>query len=126
MKVELWAIGKTSEAYLEAGIEIFSKRLRHYLPFSISLLPDVKLKGAADAAVLKKEEGKAVLAKLAPGDWLVLLDERGQHFSSVEMARWLEKDWARAAAGWCFSSEGLSAFLTRCTSAQTSGFPSLN
>jgi 23S rRNA (pseudouridine1915-N3)-methyltransferase len=91
MKVELWAIGKTSETYLEAGIEIFSKRLGHYLPFNMILLPDIKLKGAADPAALKKEEGKAVLAKLAPGDWLVLLDERGQHFSSVEMARWLEK-----------------------------------
>lgn len=90
MKVELWAIGKTNEAYLETGIEIFSKRLGHYLPFSMSLLPDIKAK-VSDIAILKKEEGRGVLAKIAPGDWLVLLDERGQQFSSPEMSRWLEK-----------------------------------
>ena len=90
MKIELWAIGKTSEKYLEVGIEIFEKRLKNYLPFTFTVLPDVKLK-TADNARLKQEEGKMLLAKLAPDDFLVLLDERGQAFTSVELARWLER-----------------------------------
>lgn len=90
MKVELWAIGKTSEKYLEAGIEIFEKRLKNYLPFSWTILPDVKLK-TTDGAKLKQEEGKMLLAKIAPDDYLVLLDERGQAFTSVELSRWLER-----------------------------------
>lgn len=90
MKIELWAIGKTSEKYLEAGIEIFEKRLKNYLPFSWTILPDVKLK-TTDGALLKKEEAKLVLAKLQPDDYLVLLDEAGKQWSSTEMAFWLER-----------------------------------
>jgi len=90
MKVELWAIGKTSEKYLEAGIGIFEKRLKNYLPFSWTILPDVKLK-TTDGTKLKQEEGKMLLAKIAPDDYLVLLDERGQAFTSVELSRWLER-----------------------------------
>lgn len=90
MKVEVWAIGKTSEAYLETGCAIFEKRLKNYLPFVWTVLPDVRLK-TADSALLKREEAKTVLAKLGPDDGLVLLDERGQDFTSVELAHWLDK-----------------------------------
>lgn len=90
MKVELWAIGKTSEAYLETGIAIFEKRLKNYLPFALHILPDVKLK-TTDGKLLSKEEGKMVLSKLNPDDYLVLLDERGQQFSSVELSHWMER-----------------------------------
>ncbi len=90
MKIELWAIGKTNEKYLEAGIEIFEKRLKNYLPFSLIVLPDVKAK-TIDGQHLKKEEGKLILSKLAPDDWLVLLDEHGQEFTSMELSRWLER-----------------------------------
>lgn len=90
MKVELWAIGKTNEKYLEEGISIFEKRLKNYLPFSFQVLPDVKQK-TADGAQLKKKEGETVLSKLNPDDYLVLLDEKGREFSSVELAQWIEK-----------------------------------
>lgn len=90
MKVEVWAIGKTSEAYLETGCAIFEKRLKNYLPFAWTILPDVRLK-TTDGQLLKKEEAKLVLSKLAPDDGLVLLDEQGQTFTSVELAQWLDK-----------------------------------
>lgn len=90
MKIELWAIGKTSEPYLETGIAIFEKRLKNYLPFALHILPDVKLK-TTDGKALKKEEGKMILAKLNPDDYLVLLDERGATLSSVELAQWIER-----------------------------------
>ena len=89
MKIELWAIGKTAEPYLAMGLEIFEKRLQHYLPFQTVVLPDVKTK-TADAALLKKEEGKMLLHKLAPDDYLVLLDEQGRQYTSVGLAQWLE------------------------------------
>ncbi len=90
MKIELWAIGKTNEKYLEAGIAIFEKRLRNYLPFTFVLFPDVKTK-FADPTLLKAEEGKALLAKLSPEDYLVLLDENGLEFTSTGLATWLER-----------------------------------
>ncbi len=90
MKVELWAIGKTSEKYLDAGIEIFEKRLKNYLPFTFTILADVKLK-TTDGVRLKQEEGKMILAKIAPDDYLVLLDERGRENTSGGLADWMER-----------------------------------
>lgn len=90
MKVEAWAIGKTAEPYIETGIAIFEKRLKNYLPFTWAALPGAKIK-TADGAVLKQEEGKIILSKIAPEDFLVLLDENGKHFSSTELAQWLEQ-----------------------------------
>ena len=90
MKVEAWAIGKTAEPYLETGIGIFEKRLKNYLPFTWTELPGVKIK-TTDGAILKQEEGKMILSKIAPDDFLVLLDENGKQFSSIELAQWLEQ-----------------------------------
>lgn len=90
MKVEVWAIGKTSENYLETGIAIFEKRLKNYLPFQWLVLPGVKTK-TTDGQLLRQEEGKLVLSKLNDEDFLVLLDERGKHFSSVELATWMQQ-----------------------------------
>lgn len=89
MRVEVWAIGKTSEAYLETGIQIFEKRLGHYLPFAWVVLPPPKLK-TTDGQVMRSEEGKIILSRLQPDDYLVLLDERGKTFSSMELSRWME------------------------------------
>jgi 23S rRNA (pseudouridine1915-N3)-methyltransferase len=90
MKVEAWAIGKTTEPYLETGIGIFEKRLKNYLPFTWTVLPNAKIKTTA-GALLKQEEAKMVLSKLNPDDYLVLLDENGRQFSSVELSRWMEQ-----------------------------------
>ena len=90
MKIEVWAIGKTSEAYLETGIAIFEKRLKNYLPFQLIILPNAKLK-TTDALLTKQEEAKIVLSKLNAEDYLILLDEHGKHFSSLELARRMEQ-----------------------------------
>jgi 23S rRNA (pseudouridine1915-N3)-methyltransferase len=90
MKIEVWAIGKTSEPYLETGIAIFEKRLKNYLPFQLFILPNIKIK-TTDAQLTKQEEAKLVLAKLNPDDYLILLDERGKQFSSTELAHRMEQ-----------------------------------
>jgi len=90
MKVEAWAIGKTTEPYLETGIGIFFFFVKNYLPFTWTVLPNAKIKTTA-GALLKQEEAKMVLSKLNPDDYLVLLDENGRQFSSVELSRWMEQ-----------------------------------
>lgn len=90
MYVEAWAIGKTSESWIETGAAVFEKRLKNYLPFAWTILPAAKLK-TTDGNQLKQEEGKIVLARLHPDDFLVLLDEHGKEYSSVELAHWIEQ-----------------------------------
>ncbi|MCS7036863.1 MAG: 23S rRNA (pseudouridine(1915)-N(3))-methyltransferase RlmH [Saprospiraceae bacterium] len=90
MKVEVWAIGKTTEAYLQTGLSLYEKRLSHYLPFTWQTLPAHKGKNN-DPQNLKQQEGQTVLEKLRPDDYLVLLDERGQQLTSLELAQWLQQ-----------------------------------
>lgn len=91
MKVRFFMIGKTAEPYLEEGMAIYEKRLPHYLPFQSEVLPDIKNARNMDEQSLKQKEGEAVLKRLDPRDFLVLLDEKGRSFRSVQFAAQLEK-----------------------------------
>lgn len=86
MKTELWAIGKTGERYLEEGMELYCKRLGHYLKFGMEIIPDIRKAGKLSPEQLKEKEGKAVLQRLRAGDFLVLLDEAGKQYTSESFA----------------------------------------
>ena len=91
MKVEFWVIGKTSESYLNKGIDIYSKRLNHYLKFEMLVIPDVKNPKNLNSEQLKSKEGELILKKLKNEDYLILLDEKGKEFTSVQFSKKLEK-----------------------------------
>lgn len=91
MKIKLIAIGKTDEKFLEEGIEKYLKRLKHYHQVEFLIIPDVKGGGKLSAENLKEAEGKLILQKVAEGDHLILLDDKGKHFSSPEFADFLQK-----------------------------------
>jgi 23S rRNA (pseudouridine1915-N3)-methyltransferase len=91
MKIELWLVGKTSFAYLKEGMEIYQKRLKHYIPFDVNIIPDIKKAKNLSSNQLKQKEGEAILSKLKKEDFLILLDERGKHLTSVEFARFMEQ-----------------------------------
>jgi 23S rRNA (pseudouridine1915-N3)-methyltransferase len=95
MKVHVYYIGKTSEAYLREGEAVYTKRLKHYLPVTFEVLPDVKGAGKMKADQLKEKEGELVLARLQSTDGLILLDEGGKQFGSVDFAHWLDKQLQR-------------------------------
>lgn len=91
MKLKFWMIGKTAEAYLEEGMAIYEKRLPHYLPFQSEVIPDIRQAKNLDSETLKIKEGESILKKLDKRDFLVLLDEHGKSFRSVEFASQLER-----------------------------------
>lgn len=91
MKIELWAIGKTNEKYLEEGIAIYLKRLKHYLNFELIIIPDIKQAGNLNATQLKNKEGETILARLKNEDFLMLLDEKGDVHTSEAFATFLEQ-----------------------------------
>lgn len=91
MRVEFWAIGKTSFPYLKEGVDIYEKRLKHYLSYSSSILPDVKNAKNLSPDQLKVKEGQIVLKNIADGDFLVILDEKGKSYTSEQFSVFLEK-----------------------------------
>lgn len=91
MKIEFWVIGKTNESYLEEGISIYLQRLRHYVPFEMITLPDVKNAGKLSGDLLKNKEGEILLNRLKKEDLLLLLDEKGKSYTSEAFAKFLEQ-----------------------------------
>ena len=91
MKIEFWAIGKTNETYLKEGMAIFEKRIQRYLKLASVLITDVKNAKNLKPKQVKQKEGEKILDKLQKGDFLVLLDEKGKHFTSVKFAKFIEQ-----------------------------------
>lgn len=91
MKILLLAIGKTDSPELQSLIANYSKRIGHYLPFELKILPDVRRSGKTSQEQQKEAEGRAVLGELQTGDRLVLFDERGRALTSVDFAHHLEQ-----------------------------------
>lgn len=99
MKISLYIIGKTTAAYLREGIDIYLKRLSHYVPFEIRQIPDVKVTKGMTEAVQKGKEGELFLEQIRQADHVVLLDERGKEMTSREFATFIDKRMASAGAG---------------------------
>ncbi|MBI9061745.1 MAG: 23S rRNA (pseudouridine(1915)-N(3))-methyltransferase RlmH [Marinilabiliaceae bacterium] len=91
MKILLVVIGKTDEQYLQSGIEIFTKRLKHYIPFELKIIPDLKKTKNLSSEQQKNMEGELLLQVFQPGDQIALLDEKGKEFSSVRFSDFIEK-----------------------------------
>ena len=91
MKIVFLVIGKTDESYLDTGILKYIKRLEHYVPFEMKIIPDIKNRKTLTEEQQKKAEGELILSNVNTGDDLVLLDENGKTFSSVAFSQWIEK-----------------------------------
>jgi 23S rRNA (pseudouridine1915-N3)-methyltransferase len=90
MRITLILVGKTTEEYIKEGISIYENRLKHYIPFEIKIIPDVKLSKNSSHEQLKTAEGVAILKSLKDGDVLYLLDEKGKEFTSTNFSKFLE------------------------------------
>lgn len=90
MKTELILVGKTNDKHFQAGIGDYCQRIGHYMPFSITVIPELKNTKSLSFQQQKEREGEMILAKLQSSDHVVLLDEHGKDFRSVEFARWIE------------------------------------
>lgn len=91
MEIALIVIGKTNTKYLVEGIEEYLKRLRHYIPYSIQILPDIKNTKKLTSDQQKDAEAKIILESLKAGDYVVLLDERGKEFTSMQFSEYLQR-----------------------------------
>ncbi len=97
MKIVLAVVGKTTNGYLRQGIDEYTSRLSHYIPFSIEYIDDVKNTRNLSEQQQKTAEGKSILAMLDKGDYVVLLDEHGKEFTSVQFSKHIEKRMASGA-----------------------------
>lgn len=91
MKVVLAVVGKISGGYLQKGIDDYCSRLRHYVPFEIQYVADARNTRSLSQDQQKAAEGRNILSSLEAGDYVVLLDEHGRQYTSMEFAKYLER-----------------------------------
>jgi 23S rRNA (pseudouridine1915-N3)-methyltransferase len=91
VKIRLTVVGRTTQDFVEHGVQEFAGRLKHYIPFELQVIPDLRNAKNLSQEQIKEKEGELILQNIRPGDSLVLLDERGSGRTSLEFASWLER-----------------------------------
>lgn len=89
MRITLIENGKTKDPFIREGVELFRQRVVHYIPFRIDTLPDLKNSRNMSMKEVQEKEGKLILSRLKTGDFMILLDERGQEYNSISFAEYL-------------------------------------
>lgn len=91
MNIELIVVGKTDSKEVTSLVDMYTKRINFYNRFNITYIPDIRNSKNLSEAQQKTAEGEAILRLLDESDRVVLLDEKGAEFRSVEYADWLQK-----------------------------------
>jgi len=76
---------------MREGVAEYVKRLSFYIPFEMKVIPDIKNRSSLSEELQKEKEGQLILNQVSSGDFMILLDEHGTEFSSVEFSKWIEK-----------------------------------
>lgn len=110
MTVTLLTVGKTDIKWVKEGLDVYASRLRHYVPFTVTEIPELKKAAALSREQIKEKEGELILKQLSPQDTLILLDEHGAQYRSLEFAAWLEKQLAGGGRNLFFTIGGAYGF----------------
>lgn len=92
MKITFLTVGKTTFPFVKKGCDIFIKRIRHYTTFEYIEIPELKNTSSLSKEQIKDKEAELILKYVKNTDKVVLLDERGKNFTSIEWSKELEKE----------------------------------
>lgn len=91
MKIKLICVGKTDKKHLIEGEKEYLNRLKHYNKVEKTEIPEIKNAKNLSQDHIKKLEGELIINHIKPGDQVVLLDENGVAFSSIQFANFIQK-----------------------------------
>lgn len=86
MKITLLVVGKTNKGWIKDGQDIYIDRLSHYVGFELKEIPELKNVSALSKDQIKSREGELILKNIKDSDKVILLDERGRMYSSLDFA----------------------------------------
>jgi 23S rRNA (pseudouridine1915-N3)-methyltransferase len=89
MRITLVESGKTRDPFIREGVELFRQRLVRYVPFKIDTLPDLKNTRSMTMKEVQEKEGEMIIKRIKTGDYVILLDERGEEYNSISFAEYL-------------------------------------
>lgn len=91
MKIVLLAIGKTDAKYFTDAFNEYQKRVERYMPFEFQVIPDIKNAKNLSEQQQKEKEGELMIKSIKSGDYIVLLDDKGKEYTSMEFAVYIDK-----------------------------------
>ena len=94
MKISLIVVGRTVEKHYITAINDYIERTKHFISFDMEVIPELKNTKNLTMDQQKEKEAELILKAFQPGDVIVLLDEFGKEFRSVDFANWIEKKMA--------------------------------
>ena len=106
----LLTVGKTDVKWVKEGLDLYISRLRHYVPFNLVEIPELKKAASLSRQQIKDKEGELILKQVGPSDSLILLDEHGRECRSLEFAEFLEKQMASGSKNLVFTVGGAYGF----------------
>jgi 23S rRNA (pseudouridine1915-N3)-methyltransferase len=91
MKIALLQTGKTIDTYISRAVDDYASRIKKYNVFEILTVPDLKNTKNMPQAEQKLKEGKKILQSVSLDDYVILLDERGKEFRTIDFSAAMEK-----------------------------------
>lgn len=110
MNIKLIVVGKTDEKYLQQGIDIYVKRLSHYVNFEMVVIPSLKDQKGVSPDEVKEREAVNIIKQAEKSDRVVLLDEHGTQYSSVGFSTYLQKQMNASVRNLAFVVGGAFGF----------------
>lgn len=109
MKITLIVLGKTTSKEVKSVCEEYHKRVNRYMKFEEHVLDNSSIR-LNEPDKIKEREGELILRKLAPTDYLILLDEKGKEFTSESYAAYIENLMLQSHKNICFVIGGAYGF----------------
>jgi len=89
MNIKLVVIGETNNKNLKVLTDQYIDKLKHYIKFDLIIIKDHKKK--LPESIQIKKEGEKILSILKKNEFIILLDENGEHKSSVAFSKFIQK-----------------------------------
>lgn len=110
MNIFILGIGKTDFSFVREGMSEYEKRVSRYNSCTINFIPDIKNQATLSFDEIKKKEGILLLNEIQSSDYVVLLDVKGKHYSSVTFADFINKRMVSGVKRVCFVIGGAYGF----------------
>lgn len=110
MRINLLVVGRTDAGWVSDSLEQYASRLRRYVNFDIVEVPYLKNASTLPKEQVKQKEGELLLREVSPADSLILLDERGEIYRSVDFARYIQDLLSHSSKNIIFTIGGAYGF----------------
>ena len=88
MKIKILFVGKTVDDRITSIVDDYLKRIKN-IDITVKIVPGAKKKYSVE--VQKSEEGRSILNFIDDSEFVAILDDKGDSFTSRQFAEWLER-----------------------------------